>query len=113
VNSATRSGVSSFGGQTYGGGVVAGIAVASAAIIVFADQRVIGPAASAADQPGVGLATGALGRIALQKTLFAIEQLRPKIARRREQWKKYQGRLDPKRLVFMTPSAARRRAGKS
>ena len=34
-------------------------------------------------------------------SLFAIEQLRPKIARRREQWKKYQGRLDPRRLVFI------------
>ena len=36
-----------------------------------------------------------------KKTLFAVEQLRPKIARRREQWKKYQGRLDPRRLVFI------------
>jgi transposase len=36
-----------------------------------------------------------------KKSLFAIEQDRPKIARRREQWRKYQGRLDPRRLVFI------------
>jgi transposase len=39
-----------------------------------------------------------------KKALFAVEQLRPKIARRREQWKKYQGRLDPRRLVFIDES---------
>jgi transposase len=33
--------------------------------------------------------------------LFATEQDRPAIARRRAQWKKYQGRLDPRRLVFV------------
>ena len=33
--------------------------------------------------------------------MFAIEQDRPAIARRRVQWRKYQGRLDPKRLVFI------------
>jgi len=42
-----------------------------------------------------------------KKTLFAIEQLRPKIARRREQWKKYQGRLDPRRLVFIDETWAK------
>ena len=36
-----------------------------------------------------------------KKSIFPAEQLRPKVARRREQWKKYQGRLDPKRLVFI------------
>ena len=38
---------------------------------------------------------------ASKKTLFATEQERPAIARRRAQWQKYQGRLDPKRLVFV------------
>jgi transposase len=33
--------------------------------------------------------------------VLPAEQLRPKVARRREQWKKYQGRIDPKRLVFI------------
>jgi transposase len=33
--------------------------------------------------------------------------LRPKIARRREQWKKYQGRLDPRRLVFIDETWAK------
>ena len=33
--------------------------------------------------------------------------MRPKVARRREQWKKYQGRLDPKRLVFIDETWAK------
>ena len=33
--------------------------------------------------------------------MLPAEQLRPKIARRRAQWKKYQGWLDPTRLVFI------------
>jgi len=33
--------------------------------------------------------------------VFANEQDRPDVARRREQWRKYQGRIDPKRLVFI------------
>ncbi len=33
--------------------------------------------------------------------MLPAEQLRPAIARRRAQWKKYQGRLDPARLVFI------------
>lgn len=44
---------------------------------------------------------------ASKKTLFAAEQDRPKIARRREQWKKYQGRLDPARLVFIDETWAK------
>ncbi|HEX2764292.1 MAG TPA: IS630 family transposase [Allosphingosinicella sp.] len=42
-----------------------------------------------------------------KKTLFAVEQLRPAIARRRGQWKKYQGRLDPRRLVFIDETWAK------
>lgn len=33
--------------------------------------------------------------------------MRPRIARRREQWKKYQGRLDPRRLVFIDETWAK------
>ena len=42
-----------------------------------------------------------------KKTLFAIEQERPAIARRRVQWRKYQGRLDPRRLVFIDETWAK------
>jgi hypothetical protein len=54
------------------------------------------------------VATGALGRHELQKkSLFAEEQARPAVARRRAQWKKYQGRLDPRRLVFIDETWAK------
>jgi transposase len=33
--------------------------------------------------------------------LFAKEQERRDVARRREQWRRYQGRVDPRRLVFI------------
>jgi hypothetical protein len=33
--------------------------------------------------------------------VVASEQGRPDIARRRAQWRKYQGRIDPARLVFI------------
>jgi transposase len=39
--------------------------------------------------------------------VLPAEQLRAKIARRREQWKKYQGRLDPRRLVFIDETWAK------
>ncbi|MEO5326598.1 IS630 family transposase [Mesorhizobium sp. CC13] len=42
-----------------------------------------------------------------KKTLFASEQDRPAIARRRAQWRKYQGRLDPRRLVFIDETWAK------
>jgi transposase len=38
---------------------------------------------------------------ASKKSLFAKEQERPDVARRREQWRKYQGRIDATRLVFI------------
>lgn len=41
------------------------------------------------------------------KSLFAQEQDRPDVARRRAQWKKYQGRIDPARLVFIDETWAR------
>jgi transposase len=39
--------------------------------------------------------------------VLPAEQLRPKIARRRAQWKKYQGRLDPAHLVFVDETWAK------
>lgn len=39
--------------------------------------------------------------------MLPAEQLRPAIARRREQWKKHQGRLDPARLVFIDETWAK------
>src|ERR1700741_4542341 len=44
---------------------------------------------------------------ASKKTVHASEQDRPDVARRRAQWKKYQGRLDPKRLVFIDETWAK------
>src|SRR5271169_1329936 len=39
--------------------------------------------------------------LAIKKSVFAQEQNRADVARRREQWQKYQGRIDAKRLVFI------------
>src|SRR5271169_4092527 len=44
---------------------------------------------------------------ASKKSLHASEQDRPDVARRRAQWKKYQGRLDPSRLVFVDETWAK------
>lgn len=44
---------------------------------------------------------------ASKKTLFATEQDRPDVARRRERWKAYQGRLDPARLIFIDETWAK------
>ena len=44
---------------------------------------------------------------ASKKTLFATEQDRPDVARRRTRWKRYQGRLDPTRLVFIDETWAK------
>jgi transposase len=38
---------------------------------------------------------------ASKKTVLPAEQLRPKLKRRREQWIRYQTRIDPARLVFI------------
>jgi transposase len=45
--------------------------------------------------------------LASKKTVRAAEQQRPDVARRRAWWKKYQGRLDPKRLVFIDETWAK------
>ena len=50
-----------------------------------------------------GASSSAKGSV-LKKSLYASEQDRADIARRRAQWKKYQGRLDPKRLVLIDNS---------
>ena len=42
-----------------------------------------------------------------KKTLFATEQDRPDVARKRARWKAYQGRLDPARLVFIDETWAK------
>lgn len=39
--------------------------------------------------------------------MFAKEQDRPDVARRREQWRRYQGRVDPDRLVFIDETWAK------
>src|SRR5271170_2934829 len=44
---------------------------------------------------------------AIKKSVFASEQDRRDVARRREQWRRYQGRIDPKRLVFIDETWAK------
>lgn len=45
--------------------------------------------------------------ISFKKSLHASEQERSDVTRRRAQWKKYQGRLDPSRLVFIDETWAK------
>jgi transposase len=45
--------------------------------------------------------------ITFKKTLFAAEQDRRDVARRRERWKAYQHRADPSRLVFIDETWAK------
>ena len=49
--------------------------------------------------------------ISFKKSLYASEQDRADIAYRRAQWKKYQGRVDPRRLVFIDETPAFAGAG--
>jgi transposase len=42
-----------------------------------------------------------------KKTLFATEQDRPDVARKRTRWKTHQGKLDPARLVFIDETWAK------
>src|SRR5580658_4956462 len=44
---------------------------------------------------------------ASKKTLFATEQDRPDVARRRRRWQTYQDRLDPARLIFIDETWAK------
>jgi len=43
----------------------------------------------------------------IKKTLHAAEQERPDVARKRVRWKRYQGRVDPSRLVFIDETWAK------
>src|SRR6476661_10389990 len=43
----------------------------------------------------------------LKKSRRATEQDRPDVARRRARWKRHQGRVDPKRLVFVDETWAK------
>jgi transposase len=61
-----------------------------------------------ADAYGVRSDTGMMSRflrreglIQKKRTLVASEQDQPDVRRRREQWRKYQGRIDSRRLVFI------------
>jgi len=45
--------------------------------------------------------------LSFKKSVLPAEQLRPKVARRREQWKKFQARPDPRRLVFVDETWAK------
>ena len=45
--------------------------------------------------------------LSFKTTLLPSEQDRPDVARHRLRWKKYQGRLDPKRLVFIDETWAK------
>ena len=42
-----------------------------------------------------------------KKTLFALEQGRSDVARRRQRWRSWQARLDPSRLVFIVRPGSR------
>jgi hypothetical protein len=44
---------------------------------------------------------------ALKKTLRASEQDRPKVTRRRAQWKRLQGKVDARRLIFVDETWAK------
>jgi hypothetical protein len=44
---------------------------------------------------------------ASKKSVLPAEQVRPAIAKRREQWRKYQNRVDPRRLVFVDETWAK------
>ena len=56
---------------------------------------------------GVNADTGMLSRffqsegISFKKSVLPSEQDRPDVARRRRSWKRYQGKVGPRRLVFI------------
>ena len=45
--------------------------------------------------------------LSFKKSLHASEPNRPNVARRREQWKKHQGKIDPTRLIFIDETWAK------
>jgi hypothetical protein len=46
-------------------------------------------------------------RLTHKKTVYAREQDRPDVARRRQRWRRYQERIDPRRLVFIDETWAK------
>ena len=54
-----------------------------------------------------GCSCGARG-CGSKKTLFALEQARSDIARRRQRWRSWQTGLDPRRLIFIDESVLQR-----
>lgn len=54
-----------------------------------------------------GLAVVHAEGLSFKKSVLPAEQLRPAIAHRRAQWRKYQGRVDPARLVFVDETWAK------
>ena len=48
-----------------------------------------------------GMAVPSARRATVQKTVFALEQARADIARRRQRWRGWQSSLDPRKLVFI------------
>jgi len=54
-----------------------------------------------------GMALLAREGLTFKKSLHASEQDRPDVARRRARWKMHQGRLDPRRLVFIDETWAK------
>jgi transposase len=46
-------------------------------------------------------------RLTFKKSLRAAEQDRPDVARKRDRWKRYQGRVDPAHLVFVDETWAK------
>jgi transposase len=57
-----------------------------------------GTCREAAARFGVGVATAVRWSQRLRTSLFAIEQDRPDVARKRDRWRRHQARLDPRRL---------------
>ena len=61
------------------------------------------------EERGVKADTGMLSRffwsegISFKKSVLPSEQDRPDVARQRKSWKRYQGKVDPRRLVFIEP----------
>jgi hypothetical protein len=62
---------------------------------------------AAAERFGVGVAVLQARGNDVQKSLHAVEQDRPDVARKRERWKRHQHRLDPRRLVFIDETWAK------
>jgi transposase len=69
--------------------------------------------AELAERRGVQVGYGAVWRflaregLTFKKSLRAAEQHRPDVAYRRQRWRRHQGRIDPKRLVFVDETSAK------